>query len=165
MNIKRIARHLTMTQWQVKRAFSPQALSAIEQAIKRSESAHVGEIRFVVEAALDGMPLFTGQTARGRAIDVFSQLRMWDTEYNNGVLIYLLYADRDVEIIADRGIHAKVHSREWARICRQMETAFKQGNYEAGVISGIQAVTASLAEHFPVAGAGHNELSDKPVML
>ncbi len=152
MNIKRIAKHLTMTHWQVNRTFTRQTLSAIEQAIKRSETAHVGEIHFVVEGALDGIPLFTGQTARGRAIDVFSQLRMWDTEYNNGVLIYLLYADRDVEIIADRGIHSKVHSREWAEICRQMETAFKQGNYEGGIVSGIQAVTMSLKEHFPAAG-------------
>ncbi|MEB0032177.1 TPM domain-containing protein [Undibacterium sp. RTI2.1] len=165
MNIKRIAKHLTMTHWQVSRTFTRRTLTIIEQSIKRSETAHVGEIRFVVEGALDGMPLFTGQTARERAIDVFSQLRMWDTEYNNGVLIYLLYADRDVEIIADRGIHSKVHSREWTKICRQMETAFKQGNYEGGVINGIQAVTASLAEHFPAAGNGRNELSNKPMVL
>ncbi|BBB66845.1 membrane protein [Undibacterium sp. YM2] len=165
MNIKRIVRHLTMTHWQVNQTFTRQVLSTIEQAIKHSEAAHVGELRFVVEGALDGMPLFTGQSARGRAIDVFSQLRMWDTEYNNGVLIYLLYADRDVEIIADRGIHSKVHSREWAKICHQMETAFSQGDYEGGVVRGIEAVTASLAEHFPSAGASRNELSDKPVML
>lgn len=165
MDIKRIAKHLTMTHWQVSRAFSSQTLSAIERAIKHSETAHVGEIRFVVEGALDGMPLFAGQTARERAVDVFSQLRIWDTEYNNGVLIYLLYADRDVEIIADRGIHSKVHSGEWAKICRQMETAFKQGEYEGGVVRGIQAVTTSLIEHFPAAGVGRNELSDKPMVL
>ena len=165
MNIKRIARHLTMTHWQVNRTFTHQTLTIIEQAIKRSEASHVGEIRFIVEGALDGMPLFHGQTARERAIDVFSQLRMWDTEYNNGVLIYLLYADQGVEIIADRGIHSKVHSTEWTKICRQMETAFKQNLYEIGVINGVQAVTASLTEHFPTTGAGSNELSDKPVML
>ena len=165
MNIKRIVKHLLMTHWQVKRCFPRQALIAIEQAIKASETAHVGEIRFVVEGALDGTPLSSGQSARERAIDMFSQLRVWDTEHNNGMLIYLLLADRDVEIVADRGIHAKVGSQEWEKICRRMETAFKQKKYEEGVVSGIQAVTQHLVEHFPAVGAGQNELPDKPVVL
>lgn len=165
MNIKRILRHLVMTHWQVKRAFPRQTLIAIEQAIKAGETAHVGEIRFVVEGALDGTPLFKGQSARERAIDVFSQLRIWDTEHNNGVLIYLLLADRDVEIVADRGIHAQVGLEEWERICRTMETAFKQENYQGGVVSGIQVVTRHLMKHFPASGAGQNELPDKPVVL
>ncbi len=87
-----------------------------------------------------------------------------DTEHNNGVLIYLLLADRDVEIVADRGVHAKVGSQEWEKICRTMETTFKQGNYNGGVISGIQAVTQHLVEHFSANG-GRNEMSDKPVVL
>ncbi len=165
MNMKRILRHLVMTHWQVNRAFPRRSLIAIEQAIKTSETAHVGEIRFVVEGALDGTPLVRGQSARERAIDVFSQLQIWDTEHNNGVLIYLLLADRDVEIVADRGIHAKVGSREWEEICRTMETAFRQANYEGGVVSGIQAVTRHLMKHFPAFGAGRNELPDKPVVL
>jgi uncharacterized membrane protein len=154
-----------MTHWQVNRAFPRQSLIAIEQAIKASETAHVGEIRFALEGALDGTPLFKGQSARERAIEVFSQLRVWDTECNNGVLIYLLLADRDVEIVADRGVHAKVGSQEWEQICRTMETAFKQGNYQGGVISGIQAVTQQLMKHFPASGVGQNELPDKPVVL
>ena len=165
MNVKRVLIHLAMTHWQVNRAFPPLSLIAIEQAIKASETKHLGEIRFVVEGALDGTPLFTGQSARERAIDVFSQLRIWDTEHNNGVLIYLLLADRDVEIVADRGIHSKVGSREWENICRKMETAFKQANYESGVVSGIQAVTQHLMQHFPASGAGQNELPDIPVVL
>ena len=154
-----------MTRWQVNRVFPRRSLTAVEQAIKASEAAHVGEIRFVVEGALDGTPLFNGQSARERAIDVFSQLRIWDTEHNNGVLIYLLLADRDVEIVADRGIHAKVGSGEWETICRNMEAAFKKANYEGGVVSGIQAVTQHLVKHFPASGAGQNELPDKPVVL
>jgi len=154
-----------VTHWQVNRAFPRQTLIAIEQAIKASETAHVGEIRFAVEGALDGTPLFKGQSARERAIETFSQLRVWDTEHNNGVLIYLLLADRDVEIVADRGIHAKVGSQEWEKICRTMETAFRHGDYEGGVVSGIQAVTQHLIEHFPAAGDGRNELPDKPVVL
>jgi len=165
MNIKRVFRHLVMTHWEVNRAFPRQTLIAIEQAIKASETAHVGEIRFVVEGALHSTPLFKGQSARERAIDVFSQSRIWDTEHNNGLLIYLLLADRAVEIVADRGIHSKVGSREWEAICRKMEAAFKQANYEGGVVSGIQAVTQHLIKHFPASAAGQNELPDKPMLL
>jgi uncharacterized membrane protein len=165
MNIQRILRHLVMTHWQVNRAFPRQSLIAIEQAIKASETAHIGEIRFAVEGALDGTPLFKGQSARERALEVFSQLRVWDTEHNNGLLIYLLLADRDVEIVADRGIHSKVGSREWENICRKMESAFKQANYEGGVVSGIQAVTQHLIKHFPASAAGQNEMPDKAVVL
>ena len=137
-----------MTHWQVRRTFPKQTLMAIERAIKASETAHTGEIRFVVEGALDGAPLFKGQPARERAIDVFSQLRIWDTEHNNGVLIYLLLADRNIEIVADRGIHAKAGTREWESICRKMEAAFKQQNYEDGVVTGIQAVTQHLVINY-----------------
>jgi uncharacterized membrane protein len=165
MNIKRITTHLLLTHWQVNRAFPRQTLIAIEQAIKASETAHVGEIRFVVEGALHSAPLFKGQSARERAIEVFSQLRIWDTEHNNGVLIYLLLADRDVEIVADRGIHAKAGAQEWEKICRKMETAFKKANYEGGVISGIHAVTQHLTKHFPASGVSQNELPDKPLVL
>ncbi len=165
MNIKRITKHLLVTHWQVNRAFPRQTLLAIEQAIKASENAHVGEIRFVVEGALDGMSLLKGQSARERALEVFSQLHVWDTEHNNGLLIFLLLADRAVEIIADRGIHSKVGAREWENICRKMETAFKQANYEGGVVSGIQAVGQHLMKHFPASDGGRNELPDKPVVL
>jgi uncharacterized membrane protein len=165
MDIKRISRHVLMTPWQVRRAFPRPALTAIEQTIKTSESTHTGELRFVVEGALDGMPLWRGQSARERAIDVFSQLRIWDTEHNNGVLIYVLLADRDVEIVADRGIHTKVGAPEWETICRTMEAAFTQADYEGGVVSGIRAVAQHLMKHFPATGADRNELPDKPVVL
>lgn len=115
MDIGRLVRHLLLTHWQIDRVFPSETLIAIEQAIKASETAHVGEIRFAVEEALDSAPLFRGQSARARAIEVFSQLRVWDTEDNNGVLIYLLLADRDVAIVADRGIHAKVGARNGRR--------------------------------------------------
>ncbi len=153
------------TKRMVNRAFSGDTLSAIGKAIKASEATHHGEIRFVVEGALDIEPLFRGQAARERAIDVFSQLRIWDTERNNGVLIYLLLADRDVEIVADRGIDAKVGPEEWERICRAMEAAFRNGDFRGGVIGGIREVTRHLAAHFPAAGDDRNELPDKPVVL
>jgi hypothetical protein len=163
MNFKRIVNHLLMTDGQVKKAFPPGTLSNIERAIKASETAHVGEIRFAVEGGLDGAPLFKGQSARDRAVELFSQLRVWDTQHNTGVLIYLLLADRAVEIVADRGIHAKVESQEWNKVCHQMEAALGQSNFEGGVVSGVQAVTQHLVKHFPADGPNANELPDKPV--
>ena len=165
MGMKRIARHLMATQWRVGRAFPAASLAAIDDAIKASEATHSGEIRFAVEGALHTEPLLRGQTARERAIDVFSQLRIWDTERNNGVLIYLLLADRDVEIVADRGIDAKVAPQEWERICRAMEAAFRKADFEGGVIGGIREVTRHLAEHFPPIDGDRDELPDKPVVL
>jgi len=165
MNIKRILTHFLLTEGRVRRAFPRSTLSTIEKVIKASETAHVGEIRFVVEGGLDGLPLFKGQTAKERAVEVFSQLRVWDTEDNSGLLIYLLLADRAVEIVADRGIHAKVGSQEWSKVCHQMETAFKQSNYEGGVLEGVRAATQHLVKNFPADGRSVDELPDKPVIL
>jgi uncharacterized membrane protein len=165
MSLKRIGRHLLGNRTRVRKAFPPSALAAIEQAIAASEAQHAGQIRFVVEGALDGTPLFRNQSARDRALDVFSQLRIWDTAHNNGVLIYLLLADRDVEIVVDRGIDAKVGTSGWEKICQMMEAQFRDGRFEQGVIAGITAVTQHLAIHFPSDGAAVNELPDAPVVL
>lgn len=165
MDLKRILRHMLATHWQIKRAFPEKTLDAIAQAIRASETAHVGEIRFTVEYALSGTPLYQGQTARERAIDVFSQLRMWDTDHRNGVLIYLMMADRSVEIIADRGVHAKTTAPEWEKICRNMEAAFQLGQYETGAIHGIQAVTHLLTKHFPAQSGHRNQLPDSVAVL
>ena len=165
MTLKRIMRHLLVTRWTVNRLFPKRTLTAIERAVKESEATHRGEIRFVAEGALDIELLLRRQTARDRAIDVFSRLRIWDTEHNNGILIYLLLADRDVEIVADRGIHAKVGSLEWERICRGMEAAFRKGDFQGGVVGGIREVTRHLVAHFPATGGDRNELPDKPVVL
>jgi len=165
MNVKRVFRHLAMTQGKVNRAFPRAALNAIEHAVKTSEVSHMGEVRFVVEGALDGAALFSGQTAKERALALFSQLRIWDTEHNSGVLIYLLLADRAVEIVADRGIHAKAGSNHWAAICQDMETAFRAAKFEAGAISGIEAVTRQLLAHFPAGASNANELPDKPLVI
>ena len=129
------------------------------------EQTHAGQIRFAVESALEIKPLFAGQTARERAIEVFSHLRVWDTEHNNGVLIYLLLADRDVEIVADRGVHAKLGQSTWEAVCRDMEAAFRRGQFEEGVIDGIRNVGAHLARHYPHTGTKINELPDKPVLI
>ncbi len=165
MNIQRIARHLLVTDGQVSRTFGRSTLNKIEAAIKASETEHVGEIRFAVEGGLDGAPLFKGQSARDRAIELFSQLRVWDTQHNTGVLIYLLLADRAVEIVADRGIHAKVEPQEWGKVCRQMEADFRQSDFEGGIVRGVQAVTQHLVQHFPSDSNDGNELPDRPVVL
>jgi uncharacterized membrane protein len=165
MGIKRIGKHLLEHNWRVRRLFPPQVLTAIEQAIKAGESTHSGQVRFVVEGALDGGPLFRNQSARDRALDIFAHLRIWDTAHNKGVLIYLLLADRQVEIVADRGIDALVGAEGWEKICRDMEADFKAGNFEAGVIKGIAAVSRELAKYFPAKGAQRNELPDKPVVI
>src|SRR5436309_11404235 len=149
MGIRRIGKHLIEHRWRVRRIFPPAALARIERAIKTGEATHSGQVRFVVEGALDGAPLFRGQSARQRALDVFSHLRIWDTAHNNGVLIYLLLADRDVEILADRGIDALVGAAGWQKICAAMEADFKKGNFEAGVLKGIEAVSRHLRKHFP----------------
>jgi uncharacterized membrane protein len=166
MSIKRIGRHLLANRSRVSKAFPPSSLAAIERAIKDSEATHSGQIRFVVEGALDGAPLLRNQSARARALDLFSHLRIWDTAHNNGVLIYLLLADRDVEILADRGIDAKVDQVEWKNICAMMEAEFGRGNFEAGVLKGIAAVSQHMAKHFPKHGSGDgNELPDAPVVM
>jgi uncharacterized membrane protein len=165
MGIRRIGKHLLGHRWRVRRIFPPNVLAAIEAAIKASETTHAGQIRFVVEGALDGAPLFRDQPARARALDIFSRLRIWDTSHNNGVLIYLLLADRDFEIVADRGIDAKVGRAGWEKICLEMEADFRAGNFEGGVIKGIEAVSRELAAHFPAQRAGRNELPDAPVVI
>jgi hypothetical protein len=163
--LKKVLRHLLAGRWQVTRYFPASSMTAIENAIKRSESTHTGELRFAVEAGQEWHELWHGITPRQRAIEVFSQLRIWDTEHNSGVLIYLLLADRRVEIIADRGIHASVGDDGWGSICREMEVAFRAGLYEQGVLTGISRISSLLAEHFPATSKRPNELPDKPVVL
>ncbi len=165
MNLTRIMRHLSTGRASVRRAFPPHTLDAIERAIREIEAQHGGQVRFAVEDALDLSPLLAGQTARERAIDVFSLLRVWDTGHNNGVLIYLLLADRDVEIVADRGIDAKVGKQAWEEICQEMEATFREGRFEEGVLAGIRDVGKHLIQHYPHTGEKLNELPDRPVLL
>jgi uncharacterized membrane protein len=165
MGIKRMGKHLIEHRWRARRVFPQVVLDRIERAIREGEATHAGQVRFAVEGALDGAPLLRDQPARERALDIFSHLRIWDTAHNNGVLIYLLLADRKVEIIADRGIDARVGEDGWTTICHDMEKDFRAGQFEAGVIKGIAAVSKQLAKHFPRSGPNPNELPDKPVVI
>lgn len=166
MNITRIIKHLFIPEMVVSQKFPPAAMRSIEEAIAKSEKAHTGEIRFAVEGTLHISELFKDKSARERALDVFSQLRIWDTEYNNGVLIYLLLADRDIEIVADRGIHGKVGTEGWEAICHAMEQLFREGKFEEGVLYGINAITQILIKEYPATGNDNpNELPDKPIII
>jgi uncharacterized membrane protein len=161
----RLLRHLVETRWATRRRFSRAVLDRIEAAVGAAEGTHGGELRIVIETDLDAWSIVSGKTPRQRALEVFAAAHVWDTALNNGVLIYVLFADRAVEIVADRGFNGLVGPLEWARVCRAMEAEFRLGRWEHGVIAGVQAVAALLARHFPGdAGAG-NELPDRPVLL
>ena len=161
----RALRHLFSLPGTVARAFPADSLALIEKAIRESENSHDGEIRFAVEAALHPAQLWRGISARERAIAVFSELGVWDTERNNGVLIYLLLAERDVEIVADRGFNGKVAADEWERVCRRMEAALREGRHAEAVVAGIEALSPIIARHFPPAPGGRNELADAAARL
>jgi uncharacterized membrane protein len=149
----------------IARAFPRHVLGAIEAAIGDSERSHDGELRFAVEGGLDLMPLLKGQSARVRACEVFSNLRVWDTRHNSGVLIYVQLVDHRIEIVADRGISALVPQAQWDAICRGMEQAFKQGQYAQGALDAIRETTALLARHFPPHNDNPDELHNRPVVL
>lgn len=163
--IRRFLRHIWCGPWMVRRHFSAAALRNIEAAIAESEIGHSGEIRFVVEPALHPFELLRGETPRQRAIELFARLGVWDTEDNNGVLIYLLLADHDVEIVADRGIDHEVGAQGWQSICLEMEAAFRQGRFEEGVIRGIARISELLRQRFPAGSVNPNELPDAPLVL
>jgi uncharacterized membrane protein len=165
MNSARALKHLFTPGWVVRRAFPQSALDRIQATITASEKRHRGEIRFAVEGALDFTSVVRGLSPRERALEAFSLLRVWDTEENTGVLLYLQLVDRDIEIVADRGIARRIEHAEWEAICRRMEAAFRAGRYEAGTLEGIAEVTDLLVRHFPAGPGNVDELADKPALL
>lgn len=165
MNIKRLFRHLLQPPWLVRRAFSPAVMSRIEETVKQSERLHRGELRVVIEASLDFGPLLRGQSPRARACEVFAQTGVWDTADNSGVLLYINHADRDIEIVADRGISAQVPQEQWEAICRGIEQAFREHRFEAGLLEGIGRITTLLVQHFPAIGENPDELCNRPTLL
>ena len=165
MELARFWRHVTMSPLRAKGVFSPAVLDAIQQAVAESESRHRGEVCFVVEAELTTAQLWAELGSRDRARQVFALQGVWNTEENNGVLVYVLLADRTVEIVADRGVAAVVPQAEWDAICATMQAAFREGRYQEGAVAGVQAASALLERHFPAAGPGRNELPDRPIMI
>lgn len=165
MKARRLLRHLFATRWNTRRRFPAAVLREIEAAIRQVESQHAGEIRFVVETALDLPELWRDLAPRRRATQVFGQLGVWDTAHNNGVLIYILLADHVVEIVADRGLSALIPQPEWDGICREMQRHFAAGRFAEGSVGAIHAVSRLLARHFPAARQDADELPNQPVLL
>ena len=165
MVLNRTLRHLFTTAWSVRKVFPASTLAAIEAAIRENEAGHSGQIRFAVQHSLDTREVLRGLSARRRAIEVFGELGVWDTEHNNGVLIYFLLADRDFEIVGDRGIHARVGSDGWESISNGMEERLRREEFESAVIWGVRAVGDQLRAHFPGEQGPSNELADRPVVL
>ena len=163
----RLARHRWLDESDTHRALPKDAAARIAEQVRQSELRHSGEIRVCVESGLPLSYLWKGLRARDRAITLFGKLRVWDTEHNNGVLIYVLLADRALEIVADRGLNRHVSPADWARIVDGMRGAFRAGRYEAGLSQAVAAADALLAAHFPLAEGGRNpnELPDAPLLL
>ncbi len=165
VTIKRWFIHTFMPPWRWRLAFPAAVLKDIEMAVKQSERQHGGELCFAIENALAPGWVWRGMSARQRATEVFSILRVWDTEENSGVLIYVLLADREVHIVADRGIAKRVPQAEWTSVAQAMQGAFRLGDFRQGALEGIERITIMLATHFSPGADNPNELSNKPVIV
>ncbi len=161
----RVLSHLLKSPSTLHRCFPSHALTAIEEAIEASEAQHRAEIRVAVEVALDLKALWRLRSARERAVEVFAELRVWDTAERNGVLIYILIAERDVEIVADRGFDGRVSNDEWQRVCTLIERQLAGGRWRDGLLVGIEAATVLLAREFPATGRNVNEQQNRPAVL
>ena len=168
--IKRIFKHRWLDASAAQRAIPPAMLQRLQQQVAASEQHHSGEIRIYVEAGLPMSYLWrkasTGQISRQRALAMFSKLRVWDTERNNGVLIYLLLIERVIEVVADRGLNDKVAPQVWQKMVSSMQQAFKQGDFEPGLTQALDQVSTLLVQHFPLAAGetNPNELPDRPLL-
>ncbi len=162
----RLLKHRFLDQSDARRALGKGALERLHARVRDSECGHSGEIRLCIEAGLPLSYLWRNATARERAVAMFGKLRVWDTEHNNGVLIYLLLAEHAIEIVADRGFAHRVPKGHWQRLVADMSWAFKARRFEAGLNEAIGTVQALLVQHFPLPeGAdNHNELPDEPVV-
>jgi len=163
----RILRHLLTPFWVLRLRYPPELLKRIETRVGEIERRHPGEVRFAVEHALELGDLISGLTPRERALEVFGLLRVWDTEANNGVLIYVLHAERAVEIVADRALARAVPQVEWDALCRQVETEFRARRYDAGAMAAVDGAARLLQQYFPLVAprVAPNELPNQPLLL
>ncbi len=159
--------HLRHGSSAARRAFSDATLTKIEEAIQRSERDHSAELCFAVEASLPVREAWRGRSSRDRAMEVFAHTGVWDTEANNGVLLYVLLADHAVEIVADRAAAAKIHEGCWREICDALSGAYREGRFEEGTLEAIDRIDRLLAAAFPrEAGAADvDELPNRPLVL
>lgn len=168
--IQRLLRHRWLDEASLRRALPPAALERLTQRVQMSERQHCGEVRIYVEAGLPSSYLWrragTRTLIRQRALSLFGKLRVWDTEHNNGVLIYLLLAEHAIEIVADRGVDRHVTPAQWQAMVERMSAAFREGRYEDGLTQALAEISAVLVQHFPPTPgqAQPNELADGPVL-
>ena len=163
---KRMLRHRWLDASDTRKAIPADMVERLARRVAASEGRHSGEVRIYVEAGLPTSYLLRDATPRERAVTMFAKLRVWETEHNNGVLIYLLLAEHAIEIVADRGINRHVTPAEWQAIVARMGSAFRDGRFEDGLTQALEEVSALLVEHFPLAPgeANPNELPDQPVL-
>ena len=161
----RLIKHLCTTTATGRSAFPEETLKAIEEVIAEGEARHRAEVRMVVEPSLSAQAVLTGMSPRERARELFSYYRVWDTEENCGVLVYINLADHQVEIVADRGVGRVVAAKEWEAICRTMTEGFARGAYHDSVVAALGALNALLEKHYPDDGSTHNQLPNRPLML
>ena len=164
--LKRIFKHRWLDEADVRRAVPPELLQHLTRRVAASEQRHTGEVRICVEAGLPMSYLWRGAMARERAVMMFGKLRMWDTEYNNGVLIYLLLADHAIELVADRGLNQHVSVAEWQAMVEHLGAAIRNGRYEDGLTQALEEVSAVLVQHFPLTEgeSRRNELPNAPTL-
>jgi uncharacterized membrane protein len=163
----RVASHLWFEVRGLASVFNDQALRRIEKAVAASESEHSAELRIAIESSMPLRVLWFGASPRARATDAFARHRIWDTEANNGVLIYICIADRAVEIVADRGITAHLPKAYWENVCAMMVSGFAKGEFEQATIKAIEQLESDLIRLYPVTSgqANPNELSNRPLIL
>ncbi|MFO1212928.1 MAG: TPM domain-containing protein [Paenacidovorax caeni] len=164
--LTRLLRH-RWADGRLRRVLTPEVLQRLGQRVAASERRHTGQIRICAEGGLPLSYLWRGASARERAITQFGKLRVWDTEHNNGVLIYLLLAEHAIEIVADRGLAQRVPEATWHTLVQRLGQALRAGQYEDGLTEVLAEVSALLVAHFPASGhaPGSNELPDAPVLL
>ncbi|SDP70312.1 TLP18.3, Psb32 and MOLO-1 founding protein of phosphatase [Rhodoferax sp. OV413] len=164
--VLRILQHSSLGAADVRRAVPPALLERLGQRVSASEQRHTGEIRIYVEAGLPLSYLWRDAAARERAVMLFGKLRVWDTEHNNGVLIYLLLAERSIELVADRGLNQRISAPEWQAMVKHLGTALQASHYEEGLTQALEEVSAALVQYFPLQ-AGQlrsNELPNLPLL-
>ncbi|MDB5796933.1 MAG: hypothetical protein JWP36_835 [Paucimonas sp.] len=163
---KRLLRHLMTTDAAGRRAFPQSSLKAIQGAVARGEKMHRAEIKVMIEPALGFGEVLEGQTSRHRARELFTEYRVWDTEENCGILVYINLADHAVEIIADRGVNKLLEAAQWQQVCRTMAAGFALGRYEQGAVEALTQLNQLLQARLPGGdGENPNELGNRPVML
>jgi uncharacterized membrane protein len=163
--ISRAIKHGCTSSAAGRRAFPEATLKAIQAAIAEGETRHRAEVRMIVEPALGVQAVLQGVSARERARELFSDYRIWDTEENCGVLVYVNLADHQVEIVADRGVGRVIAAKDWQAVCRTMTQGFAHGDFHDSVIAALNQLNALLQEHYPDDGSRRNQLSDRPLVL